>query len=91
MKQGGKELDPAFFDQKERAAFDTADVKEWSEWIKNGVIERVSPEEAARVPKASIFRAPLRMLRVNKQTNQLLPLVAKSRLSVPGHFRPPAW
>ena len=34
MKQGGKELDPAFFDQKERAALDAADVKEWSEWIK---------------------------------------------------------
>eukprot|EP00435_Cladocopium_sp_Y103_P057834 s201_g20.t1 len=88
MKQGGKELDPSFFDQKEKAAFDAADVKEWSEWIKNGVIERVSPSEAARIPKASIFRAPLRMLRVNKQANQLLPLVAKSRLIVPGHLDP---
>ena len=88
MKQGGKELDPSYFDQKEKAAFDAADVKEWSEWIKNGVIERVSPAEAARIPKASIFRAPLRMLRVNKQTNQLLPLVAKSRLIVPGHLDP---
>ena len=88
MKQGGKELDPSYFDKKEKAAFDAADVKEWSEWIKNGVIERVSPAEAARIPKASIFRAPLRMLRVNKQTNQLLPLVAKSRLIVPGHLDP---
>jgi len=88
MKQGGKELGPSYFDKKEKAAFDAADVKEWSEWIKNGVIERVSPAEAARIPKASIFRAPLRMLRVNKQTNQLLPLVAKSRLIVPGHLDP---
>ena len=88
LKKCGKELDPAYFDEKEQAAFDISDKKEWSEWIKNGVVQRVTPEEAEKIPRANIFRAPLRMLRTNKQSNRLLPLVAKSRLIVPGHLDP---
>ena len=88
MKQGGKELDPKYFDAKEKEAFEKSDMKEWSEWIKNSVIRRVPKEEAAKIPRSSIFRAPLRMLRVNKESNKLLPLVAKSRLIVPGHLDP---
>lgn len=67
LKKCGKELDPTFFDEKEQAAFDISDKKEWSEWIKNGVVQRVTPEEAEKIPRANIFRAPLRMLRTNKQ------------------------
>ena len=86
MKQSGKELDPSFFDAFERQAFNKSDIKEWSEWIKNKVVRRV--EKGEYVPPSCIFRAPLRMLRVNKAASPLLPLVAKSRLIVPGHLDP---
>ena len=86
MKQSGKELDPTFFDALEKEAFNKSDIKEWSEWIKNKVVRRV--EKGEYVPPSSVFRAPLRMLRVNKATTPLLPLIAKSRLIVPGHLDP---
>ena len=56
--------------------------------MKNGVIRRLAPGEAAKVPRSTIFRAPLRMVRTNKASSQLAPLIAKSRLVVPGHLDP---
>ncbi|CAK9106516.1 Retrovirus-related Pol polyprotein from transposon RE1 (Retro element 1) (AtRE1) [Includes: Protease RE1 [Durusdinium trenchii] len=88
LKQSGKELDPKFFDEKERAEFLKADAKEWQQWVRNKVIKRLSKEEEAKIPRHLIFKAPLRMVRVNKQTQLLAPLVAKSRLVVPGHRDP---
>jgi hypothetical protein len=32
MKANGKELDPKWFDKKEKQAFDEADEKEWKAW-----------------------------------------------------------
>ena len=48
----------------------------------------MSPQEASRVPRNKIFRAPMRIVRVNKATERLAPLVAKSRLIIPGHLDP---
>ena len=88
LKESGKELDPNAFDADEKAAFKKADIKEWSEWIKNQVVRKLSKEEAMKVPRSCVFKAPLRVLRVNKRGGVLLPLIAKSRIIVPGHLDP---
>lgn len=88
MKQSGKELDPKFFDKEEKAAFDEADAKEWQQWIQNGVVKRLTPKEARKIPRDAVFRSPMRMVRTNKQQKSLLPLIAKSRLVIPGHTDP---
>ena len=88
LKQNGKELDPKYFDEKEKAEFQASDAKEWQQWIRNRVVKRLSKAEEAKIPRHQIFRAPLRMVRVNKQTKLLAPLIAKSRLVVPGHRDP---
>lgn len=85
LKASGKELDPKFFDAKEKASFDESDKKEWSQWVENQVIRRLSREEEVKVPRHEIFRSPLRWVRTNKTGNLLVPLVAKSRLVIPGH------
>lgn len=61
------------FDQKEKEAFDKADAQEWRQWVENKVVRRLSPAEAAKVPRWEIFRSPLRWVRVNKTGNLLLP------------------
>ena len=88
LKASGKELDPKAFDKEERKAFDLSDSKEWQQWIDNKVVRRLSPEEAQKVPRHQIFRSPLRWVRTNKTGNLMLPLIAKSRLVVPGHQDP---
>lgn len=40
------------------------------------------------MPRDCIFRSPMRMVRTNKQQLGLLPLIAKSRLVIPGHMDP---
>ena len=88
LKASGKELDPKFFDELERKAFDASDKNEWKQWLQNQVVQKVPPAEAARIPKWEIFRSPLRWVRTNKSGNLMLPLVAKSRLVIPGHLDP---
>ena len=88
LKASGKELDPKAFDKDERKAFDVSDSKEWQQWIDNKVVRRLSLEEAQKVPRHQIFRSPLRWVRTNKTGNLMLPLIAKSRLVVPGHQDP---
>ena len=88
MKQSGKELDPRFFNEEEKKLFREADRKEWSQWIQNGVVRRLTPEEKGRVQKYNVFRSPMRMVRTNKQQKMLLPILAKSRLVIPGHTDP---
>ena len=48
-KANGKELDPRYFDETERLAFQEADKEEWFSWIKNRVVRRLSDQEAAKV------------------------------------------
>ena len=57
-KANGKELDPRYFDETERLAFQEADKKEWFSWIKNRVVRRLSDQEAAKVDRRLIFKAP---------------------------------
>ena len=88
LKENKKELDPKFFNSEEQKAFERADQKEWSQWLANKVVRFLQPDEAARVPRSKIFRAPMRIVRVNKAAEKLAPLVAKSRLIIPGHLDP---
>ena len=87
LRSSGKELDPRWFNEQEAQKFAESDLKEWEAWIRNGVIERLTEDEARKVPKSSVFRAPLRMVRVNKSKNPK-ELQPKSRLVVPGHLDP---
>ena len=86
-KANGKELDPRYFNEEERKAFQESDKKEWSSWIKNKVVRRLTEEEAAQVSPRNIFRAPARMIRVNKGAMKGI-LQAKSRMVIPGHLDP---
>ena len=88
LKQSGKELDPRFFSPDEKEKFHQADAREWEQWVDNGVVRRVPKAEEHRVPKHKVFKSPLRMVRVNRTGGTLQPLVAKSRLVVPGHLDP---
>ena len=87
MKANGKELDPKHFNEEERVAFKEADRKEWQSWIKNKVVKRLSDEEARKVDRRLIFRAPARLVRVNKGAMEGV-LKAKSRMVIPGHLDP---
>ena len=87
LKSSGKELDPRLFDKDEAAAFAESDKNKWGSWIKNKVIERISPDVARQVDRSLVFRAPLRMVRANK-SKEAMKLIAKSRLVVPGHLDP---
>ena len=86
-KQNGKELDPKFFDQAERKAFEEADGKEWKSWVENKVVRRLTEEELRTLDPKEVFKAPTRMIRVNKGmlSNSFVP---KSRLVIPGHRDP---
>ena len=87
MKTNGKELDPRFFNQEERKGFEESDRKEWESWVKNQVIRRLSPDEVKEVNKKNIFKAPARVVRVNKGAMHGL-FQPKSRMVIPGHLDP---
>ena len=84
----GKELDPRFFDRKEKQAFDAADWKEWRSFLETGAAIVIPPEEAAKVPPNRIFGQTARFVRTNKNKDEQAELTAKSRLVVPGHRDP---
>lgn len=58
-KANGKELD-------RRKVFDESDAKEWTSWIDNKVVRRLNDEEIKALDYKDVFRAPARMIRVNK-------------------------
>ena len=58
LKQNGKELDPRWFSEQEKKAFDLSDAKEWEQWLNNEVAQKVLPEELREVPRHQIFKAP---------------------------------
>ena len=88
MKASGKELDARFFDEKEAEQFAKSDLAEWEAWEKNKVVQRLSPEEARRVPAHRVFRVPARVVRTNKAALGSDLLQAKSRIVLPGHTDP---
>ena len=63
------------------------DRKEWMSWIENTVVRRLTPEEVLKVDKRLIFKAPARIVRVNKGALEGI-LRAKSRMVIPGHLDP---
>ena len=87
MKANGKELDPRLFSAEERQGFEVSDKKEWESWVKNRVIKRLTPEEARKVDPKNVFKAPARIVRVNKGALQGL-FQPKSRMVIPGHLDP---
>ena len=86
-KANGKELEPKYFSDEEKKKFEEADRKEWMSWIENRVVRRLSAEEIAKVDKRLIFKAPARIVRVNKGVLDGI-LKAKSRMVIPGHLDP---
>ena len=90
MKASGKELDPKYFDQKERDAFQESDRAEWSSWLKNEVVKKVPDHEIGKIDKRKVFKIPLRWVRTNKskEAEAASQLLAKSRLVIPGHADP---
>ena len=88
LKENKKELDPKLFDAQEWKEFKKADQKEWVQWLSNKVVRFLSAEEARKVPRNKVFRAPMRIVRVNRAADRMSPLVAKSRLIIPGHLDP---
>ncbi|CAE7228738.1 RE1, partial [Symbiodinium sp. CCMP2456] len=88
MKANGKELDPKHFDEAEGKAFRESDLKELAAWMENDVVRRLHPQEAAKVPRARVFRVPARVVRVNKSKPGDPNLNAKSRIVIPGHVDP---
>lgn len=87
LKASGKELDPRWFNEAEAKAFQDSDRAEWDAGVRNGVIVRLTPQEAAQVPSSAIFKIPLRIVRVNKSKDPKV-LQAKSRVVIPGHMDP---
>lgn len=88
LKQSGKELDPKAFDNAEWEKFKESDSREWEQWVDNGVMRRIPREQEHQIPRYKIFRSPLRMVRTNRSGGVMQPLIAKSRLVVPGHLDP---
>ena len=86
-RPNGKELNPKFFNEAEKKAFAESDSKEWMSWIDNKVVRRLNDEEIRQLDPKDVFRAPARIVRVNKAA-LTGGLQAKSRLVVPGHQDP---
>ncbi|CAK9081299.1 unnamed protein product [Durusdinium trenchii] len=45
LKQNGKELDPRWFNEQEKKAFDLSDAKEWEQWLNNEVVQKVQEDQ----------------------------------------------
>ena len=89
LARKGKELDPKYFNEHERAKSTSADAKEWQSFIDTGAAQVILPHEAKKVPTGRIFAVPLRYVRTNKDKSGTDGnLEAKSRIVVPGHVDP---
>ena len=89
LARKGKELDPKYFNEHARAAFTSADAKEWQSFVDAGAAQVILPHEAKKVPTDRIFAVPLRYVRTNRDQSGIHGnLEAKSRIVVPGHVDP---
>lgn len=86
-KQNGKELEPKHFSQEEQKAFQESDKKEWTSWIDNRVVRRLTDQEIKELSPNDVFRAPARLIRVSKGA-LTGSFQSKPRLVVPGHQDP---
>ena len=87
LKSSQKELNPKYFDHKEKQQFDFADWQEWKQWVANRAVDIVPAGEERNIPSELIIAAPMRFVRTNrgKESDEL---EAKSRLVIPGHTDP---
>ena len=88
LQRKGRELDPKYFNEQERAAFRVSDAKEWQSFLDTGAVVIVPPKEAQRIPAERIFSRPMRFVRTNKNKEDDGPLEAKSRIVTPGDVDP---
>ena len=88
LQRKGKELDPKYFNDKEKAAFAKSDAKEWQSFIDTGAVVVIPPEEATRIPSKRIFQRAMRYVRTNKNKEEDAELLAKSRIVTPGDVDP---
>ena len=79
LQRKGKELDPRYFDEKERAAFNASDAKEWQSFIDTGAVIIIPPAQAQHVPQSRIFQRPMRYVRTNKNKEENEEKSAKSQ------------
>ena len=87
LQRKGRELDPKFFNQQERALFNASDAKEWQSFLDTGAVVVIPPKEATKIPHSRIFNRPVRYVRTNKNKIEE-DLVAKSRIVTPGDVDP---
>ena len=71
-KANGKELDPRYFDETERLAFQEADKKEWFSWIKNRVVRRLSDQEAEAIDAPSAAKLLLTTRGTRSEWNSIM-------------------
>ena len=88
LQRKGRELDPKYFNDKERAAFLKSDAKEWQSFIDTGAVRVIPPSEARNVPQSRIFARSMRYVRTNKNKDEEGDLEAKSRIVTPGDVDP---
>ena len=87
LQRKGRELDPRYFDEKERKQFQVADAKEWQSFLDTGAVKIIPPEDARTIPRDRIFGRPMRYVRTNKSKDEQT-LEAKSRIVTPGDVDP---
>ena len=85
--EGVDEIAEEYFDEDERRAFDISDAAEWAQRITNGVVRRLTPQEARQVPRERISKVPMHIGRTSR-SREVGELVAKSRATLPGHVDP---
>ena len=88
LQRKGKELDPRYFNEHEKAAFAASDAKEWQSFIDTGAVKIIYPEQARNIPQSRIFARAMRYVRTNKNKQEDGPLEAKSRIVTPGDVDP---
>lgn len=81
LKANGKELDPKFFDEKEKASFEESDRAEWQSWVDNELVQLVPRARHVTCRGTSFSGAAALAKGLTKH-------IAKSRVVIPGHLDP---
>lgn len=83
--RGTRELDPRYFDENERKAFEEADRKQYQTWLDKGAITVIPASKVSEVAKDRILPGRARVVRTNK-AQPGHGVEARSRIVVPGHL-----
>ena len=88
IQRTGRGLLEKYFNEDERAAFRTADAKEWQSFLDTGAIEINLPPEASKAPTERICSRPMRRVLTIQNTEDNGMREAKTRLVTPGDVEP---